>query len=92
MAYFAIEYVYDTARGSEMDEVRPTHRAFLGSLCEAGKIIASGPLVGEGKALILFTADSAEDALAALDEDPFYINGFILDRIVRTWDPVIRSF
>ncbi|WP_022867840.1 YciI family protein [Schaalia vaccimaxillae] len=92
MAYFAIEYVYDTTKGPQMDEVRPEHRAFLGSLCEEGKIVASGPLVDQGRALILFNADSPEDALTALDADPFYTNGFILDRIARQWDPVIRSF
>ena len=47
MAYYAVEYVYNPSMTETMDEVRPTHRAFLSGLLEQGINIASGPLVGE---------------------------------------------
>lgn len=36
MAYYAVEYVYNPSMTETMDEVRPTHRAFLSSLLEQG--------------------------------------------------------
>jgi len=32
MAYYAVEYVYNPSMTETMDEVRPTHRAFLSGL------------------------------------------------------------
>ncbi|MDC4233271.1 YciI family protein [Actinomyces sp. B33] len=92
MAYFALEYVYDTDQSELMDRLRPDHRAFLASCRDRGLVVASGPLVGAGRALIVVQADSVEDVFSVLDEDPFYTAGVILDRPIRQWDPVIRSF
>ena len=47
MAYYAVEYVYNPSMTETMDEVRPTHRAFLSGLLEQGINVASGPLAGE---------------------------------------------
>ena len=59
MAYYAVEYVYNPSMTETMDEVRPTHRAFLSGLLEQGINIASGPLVGEiPGALLLINAES----------------------------------
>ncbi|MDO5728799.1 MAG: YciI family protein [Actinomycetaceae bacterium] len=81
MATFIVEYTYDPSRATEMDEVRPAHRAHLSKLHDAGII----RLVGSWKdpapgALIIIEADSSEGALQALNEDPFYIAGFIKNR------------
>ena len=71
-----------------MAEIRPEHRAFLGSLKEEGSLLASGPL-GTNGALIVVVADDADAALALLEADPFRVNSIIETRVVRTWDPVI---
>lgn len=81
MATFIVEYTYDPRCAAEMDEVRPTHRAHLSQLHEAGIV----RLVGSWKepapgALIIVEADSTEAALQALNEDPFYQSGFIAQR------------
>lgn len=90
MALFAVEYVYDPTRTAEMDPVRPLHRAHLGELHDRDVSVASGPWVGERPgALILLHADSAEGALAALAEDPFFVRGFVISRTARQWNPVI---
>lgn len=36
MAFYAVEYVYNPSMTETMDEVRPTHRAFLSGLLEQG--------------------------------------------------------
>ena len=87
MAYYAVEYVYNPSMTETMDEVRPTHRAFLSGLLEQGINIASGPLVGEiPGALLLINAESI------LNEDPFYVAEVIQARLIREWNPVIRAF
>lgn len=40
-------------------------------------------------ALIAVAAESAEDALKALAEDPFFLAGFITDRKVHQWNVII---
>lgn len=93
MAHFAITYVYDPAAAESMDEVRPLHRAYLSSLKDAGSNIASGPLAdGAPGALLLFEAESADEVARLLDEDPFWTHGFILERTIRGWNPVISRY
>ena len=90
MAYYAVEYVYNPSMTETMDEVRPTHRAFLSGLLEQGINVASGPLVGEiPGALILINAESQADVERILNEDPFYVAEVIQARLIREWNPVI---
>nr|DAE55602.1 MAG TPA: 5-chloro-2-hydroxyhydroquinone dehydrochlorinase [Caudoviricetes sp.] len=93
MSYYAVEYVYNPSMTETMDEVRPTHRAFLSGLLEQGINVASGPLVGEiPGALILINAESQADVERILNEDPFYVAEVIQARLIREWNPVIRAF
>jgi uncharacterized protein YciI len=88
---YAVEYVY-ADRPSDLDATRPTHRAFLRSLLDAGDLIASGPLGAGGGALLIVRADDAAGACALLDEDPFRLGGLVAQRIVREWEPLLRSW
>lgn len=90
MAYFIVEYVYDASRAGEQDAVRPHHREFLQGLAERGINIASGPWVGSTPgAHIIVRGDSAEQVLGVLDDDPFHVGGFLAERTIREWNPVI---
>ena len=92
MATFACEYVYDTSRLAEQDEVRPSHRAYLASLHEQGSLVASGPWVDEAPgALIVMRANSASEVEDLLSQDPFQRHGFVTHVTVREWNPVIGS-
>ncbi|MEL4358153.1 MULTISPECIES: YciI family protein [unclassified Luteococcus] len=90
MAYYSVVYTYGPDLATQ-DENRPTHRAFLGSLAEQGKLVASGPLVGTSpaKALILMCGDSADEVRGWLSEDPFQQLGQVADVQVDEWNPVI---
>lgn len=87
----AVEYLYDPTRTTEIDEVRPAHRAFLRTLLDAGTLLASGPYVDVDapSALLVLRAESADAALAALDADPFAEHGLITERSARVWNPVL---
>ena len=94
MAYYAVEYVYNPSMTETMDEVRPTHRAFLSGLLEQGINVASGPLAGE----VPWRADPHQRRepgrrrAASSIEDPFYVAEVIQARLIREWNPVIRAF
>lgn len=93
MSTFAVEYSYDPDRSTDMERIRPGHRAFLRSLLEEGRLLASGPWVGEGPgALLLIVAEDAADVERLLDADPFRQSGIITGRTVRGWNPVIGPF
>ena len=70
MAIIAIEYTYDVAQSELIAEHRPTHRAHLRDLHDAGPVLTFGPL-GDDSALILVEADSPEAGLNVLTGDPF---------------------
>ncbi|KAB1664245.1 YciI family protein [Pseudoclavibacter sp. CFCC 13611] len=93
MALYAITYKYvDDAE--KLGEVRPSHRAYLTGLLENGQNLASGPLTtaGPNTALLIFQADSIEQAAALSDDDPMVANGLVAERHVQEWNIVIGGF
>ncbi|WP_409484411.1 YciI family protein [Arsenicicoccus dermatophilus] len=92
MAFYAVRYTY--ADDPRLDEVRPTHREFLGSLVERGLLKASGPYVGTtpASALLIFEAGSADEVRSTLEQDPFQHAGLVTGVDVTEWNPVIGVF
>ena len=89
MPYFATVYRY-TDDDARRDEVRPSHRDYLGQLSQQGRLAVSGPYVGgeRGGALLVFVADDEAGALELSDHDPFVLEGLVEQRTVRQWQPV----
>ena len=92
MSYFAVQYGY--APDTDLDSIRPAHRAFLRQLADAGDLVASGPLVGATtpSALLIMRAPHRERIADLLDRDPFAASGVIATRTIEEWDPVIGVF
>jgi uncharacterized protein len=84
LSLFAVTYDY-TDDVQAQDAVRPRHRDFLRAL-DAN--VASGP-TDAGGAFLIFEAASAEAVEALLDADPFALAGFIRERRVVAWTPVL---
>ncbi len=87
MAVYAVNYFY-AAPEEELAMVRPTHRAWLVEQLDAGKLLASGPLVDRSGALLIVKGESLAEVAALLDQDPFDIAGFIGERDIVEWNPV----
>jgi uncharacterized protein YciI len=86
MKYAAIiEYIPDAEK---VQSVRPVHREYLGKLRERGKLAAAGPFPDGSGALIIYDAETAEDAEALLREDPFNQNGVFVSWVIRPWNQV----
>ena len=87
MSTFAVTYTYG-APNEVLNQIRPTHRAYLSSFLEAGVLLASGPYVGVHEALLIFRADSAKAVAELLDQDPFHLAGYIAERTITQWNPI----
>jgi hypothetical protein len=91
MAIFAVTYIY-AASPEQLNEIRPIHRQWLGALLEKGQLLASGPMIDNPEALLIFNSESATELASLLDNDPFDIAGFIGSRSIQQWNPVFGPF
>jgi uncharacterized protein YciI len=83
-----IEYIQDKAK---IAEIRPVHRQYLAGLKDTGQLAASGPFTDDSGALIIYEANSAEEAETILRGDPFCKNGIFVKWQIRPWNPVIAK-
>jgi uncharacterized protein YciI len=89
MKYAAvIEYLQDREK---VESIRPSHRQYLFSLRDSGKLAASGPFADDWGALIIYEAGSAEEAEQLLRADPFFANGIFLSWTIRPWNCVMAN-
>jgi uncharacterized protein YciI len=63
----------------------------LATLKAAGQLAVSGPFVDDYGALIVYEANSKEDAEKLLRGDPFHENGIFVRWVMRPWNPVIAN-
>ena len=91
MPVFAVTYIY-AAAPEQLNEIRPIHRQWLASLLETGQLLASGPMIDNPEALLIFRSESATELASLLDNDPFDIAGFIGSRSIQQWNPVFGPF
>ncbi len=83
-----IEYIQDK---DKIAQIRPVHREYLKSLLEKGQLAISGPFMDDSGALIVYEADTDDDAEALLQGDPFHQNGIFLSYEIRPWNPVMAN-
>lgn len=87
MKYAAIiEYITDQ---DKVQSVRPVHREYLASLREGGRLAASGPFTDGSGALIIYEAETPEEAEGLLRADPFNQNGIFVSWRIRPWNQVM---
>ncbi|NRQ48949.1 YciI family protein [Aeromicrobium stalagmiti] len=86
MAIYATTYVYVADSTEARDATRPEHRAYLAELTDAGRLVVSGPYVGDpASALLVFDAASEQEARDLTTADPFVREGLVAEVIVREW-------
>ena len=87
MAKFATVFQYGNQ--DQIAEVRPRHREYLTELKEQGKLFASGPFEDDSGALIIYEADSADDAAELIANDPFRKAGVFQSWEMKPWRQVL---
>ena len=83
-----IEYIQDKAK---IGEIRPTHRQYLASLIKQGQLAVSGPFTDDSGALIVYEANTKEEAEKLLKGDPFHQGGVFVSWVIRPWNPVLAN-
>ena len=61
------------------------HAAFIDQLVAEGFILMGGPLVDEGGAMLIVTADDENEVGEKLREDPWYTHGILKLESVKRW-------
>ena len=67
---------------------RPTHREYLRSLFDVGKIVMSGPWEDETGMLLVYDMAEAEHLLA---QDPYRSAGVLANATIKEWRVVLRA-
>jgi uncharacterized protein YciI len=81
-----IEYTQDKAK---IAEIRPLHRHYLTGLKAKGQLAVCGPFTDDSGGLIVYEADSADQAERLIRDDPFHKNGIFQKYQLRPWNAVI---
>jgi uncharacterized protein len=68
--YAAILHMLDKEKNLQ---VRPRHIEYLDKLDEEGKIFARGPFLDDSGGLVVYIADSYEEALTLAENDPHVV-------------------
>jgi uncharacterized protein YciI len=89
MIVFAVEYVYAANSSAARDEGRPAHRAWLSTLAEDGRLLASGPYGDGAGALLIFKVRDETELNELLKQDPYALAGTIAGIRTTEWTPVI---
>jgi uncharacterized protein YciI len=84
----SIDYLQDK---DKVAAIRPTHRQYLTSLLQSGKLFASGPYMDDSGALIVYEAETFEEAEQLLKADPFHAGGIFLKWQIRPWKVVMGN-
>ena len=69
---------------------RPAHRERLAALTQQGKVLAAGPWADESGALLVLAVDTAEEARAIVDADPYYTGPGVRVVSLQEWSCVTR--
>lgn len=85
MPVFAVRYHYQADSDEQKNEIRPSHREWLGRQHAAGLLLASGPLVGVNGALLIWEYDDADALSGLLQHDPFAVHNLIEQTEIIEW-------
>jgi uncharacterized protein YciI len=90
MPLFAV--IGDFADDQELRlRTRPTHREYLRSLFDVGKIVMSGPWEDETGMLLVYDVADLAEAQQLLAQDPYRSAGVIANATIKEWRVVLRA-
>jgi uncharacterized protein YciI len=58
-----------------LDRVRPVHRAWLGTVADAGRLVLAGRKLTQDGSVVIVLAESLADAVVLSQQDPYVRNG-----------------
>ena len=76
----------DLDKGAREQAYWDEHAAFIDGLVDEGFMVMGGPLVDDGGAMIVVSAESEEDVRKRLMDDPWTTHGILRLESVRRWE------
>ena len=89
MPLFAVTLKF-TDDAERRQQVRPTHREYLKTLVEAGKLEQSGPFTDDSGAMLVYDAADLAEVQELLANDPYAPNGIVAEVTINEWNRVIK--
>jgi uncharacterized protein YciI len=87
---FAADIVY-AKDPAKIAEVRPAHREYLKQLLDSGHLAISGPFTDDSGGLLVYEAETQEEAEALLRNDPFAKAGVFVSWTMRGWRVIMSN-
>lgn len=87
MALFAVTITFADDEERRL-QVRPTHREYLQTLLDAGKLHESGPYTDDSGALLIYDAVDEAEVKELLTNDPYTAGGVIAGATIKEWNVV----
>jgi uncharacterized protein YciI len=85
--------------GSQWDSHKPVreqaywddHARFMDALFDAGRVILAGPFADDSGTMIILAADSVEEALATMRDDPWAKRDILVAADAKEWTIFLDS-
>ena len=84
MLYVAMLPIVDQEKNAQ---VRPAHLEYINDLFKQGKVVMAGPFTDKKGGMVIYKADSYEEALKMAQADPVVAQGARTLEL-REWDPL----
>ena len=75
----------DSSKGTREQPFWDEHAAFIDQLVGEGFILMGGPLVDEGGALLILSAENENEVREKLKNDPWFEHGILKLESVKRW-------
>jgi uncharacterized protein YciI len=85
MPVYAAIYDYTDETAAARAELLDSHRAWLTTMKEQGRLLEAGILIERPGSILAITAETLEHATLAFDEDPFQKAGLVSKRAIAEW-------
>jgi uncharacterized protein YciI len=81
----------DPSRNTREQPFWDEHAAFIDQLVAEGFILMGGPLIDEGGAMLIVSADDENEVREKLQNDPWFRHGILKLESVKRWQVFIDS-
>jgi uncharacterized protein YciI len=78
-----------TPEKTKITELRPLHREYLAGLKKEGKVVLSGPIVGDSGGIIVYQTETVEETEQLMRNDPFGRGGVFVSWVIRPWNLIL---
>jgi uncharacterized protein len=83
-----VNFIYYVSDTQKVETIRPLHRAYAQGLRDQGKLVIAGPFRDGAGALMVYEAESQQDAEALAANDPFFKGGIWTKYEIHPWEIV----